>query len=230
MTIDIATMGQVVAVSPHMDDAVLSCSGLIAGARAAAVITVFAGFPAPHTAVTEWDRESGFADGDDVVAIRRAEDRAALARLGAKPVWLDFLDSQYVLDPLQPATPSEVAVTLRAALGDLKADTIALPLGLSHTDHECTHEACVLLLRESPELAANWVAFTDVPYRALHARQAADRLDQLAALGYDLEPFSLDLGDRKAQALGEYPSQLRALAPQLENATLPEQCYLLVRR
>jgi LmbE family N-acetylglucosaminyl deacetylase len=230
MTMDIAALGHLAAVSPHMDDAVLSCSGLIAGAPAATVITVFAGFPPPRTEVTDWDRESGFADGDDVVAIRRAEDQAALARLDARPVWLEFLDSQYVLDPLQPATPSEIAMALRAVLRDRKPDTIAIPLGLSHTDHERTHEACALLLRESPELAVNWVAFTDVPYRALHARQAADRLNQLTALGYGLEPFSLDLGERKALALGEYPSQLRALAPDLENATLPEECYLLVRR
>jgi LmbE family N-acetylglucosaminyl deacetylase len=228
----------VVVVSPHFDDAVLSCAGLIAGAPATTVITVFAGFPPARDAATPaeflpgttaWDQASGFAAGDDVVALRRAEDRAALAQLGAIPHWLDFLDSQYVVEVGESAQPAQIATGLRTAFGDLRPATIAFPLGLSHTDHERTHEACFLLLKESPELAANWVAFIDVPYRALHREQADRRLDALRELGYNLEPLVFDLGDRKAAALGEYPSQLKALAPLMSDAALPEECYRLRR-
>jgi LmbE family N-acetylglucosaminyl deacetylase len=234
--LDVSRLAPLVVVSPHLDDAVLSCAGLIAGAPATTVLTVFAGFPPVRDATTPaeflpgttaWDQASGFAGGDDVVGLRRAEDRAALAQLGAVPHWLDFLDSQYVVEPGESAGPADIAAGIRAAIKDLQPSTIAFPLGLSHTDHERTHEACFLLLDESPELARNWVAFVDVPYRALHRAQADVRLARLRDLGYDLEPLGFDLGERKAAALDEYPTQLKALAPSIANAALPEECFVL---
>jgi LmbE family N-acetylglucosaminyl deacetylase len=226
MPTDIAAFAPLIAVSPHLDDVVLSCAGLLAGTTDARVITVFAGFPAPHVGVTEWDEMCGFMPGDDIVGLRRAEDRAALAVLGAHPVWLDFVDEQYVTEL---APPQEIAERLRAELSSAGRPTIAFPLGLSHPDHERTHEACVQLLEETPELAAHWIAFADVPYRALHSAQAATRIESLRAMGYDLEELRLDPGARKAAALAEYPSQLKGLAPELDNATLPEEYFLLHR-
>jgi LmbE family N-acetylglucosaminyl deacetylase len=235
---DVTALAPVPVVSPHLDDAVLSCAGLIAGAPATTVITVFAGFPPARDAATPvevipgttpWDQASGFVEGDDVVGLRRAEDRAALEHLGAIPRWLEFLDSQYVVAPGESAGPADIAASIRVAIGELQPTTIAFPLGLSHTDHERTHEACFLLLTESPELALNWVAFIDVPYRAVHRAQADRRLARLRELGYELEPLSFDLGERKAAALGEYPSQLKALAASTEDAALPEECFLLRR-
>jgi LmbE family N-acetylglucosaminyl deacetylase len=235
---DVTALAPLTVVSPHLDDAVLSCAGFIAGAPATTVLTVFAGFPPTRDAATPaeflpgttfWDQASGFAPGDDVVGLRRAEDRAALAHLGAVPRWLDFLDSQYVVEPAESADPADIAADIRVAVGELRPATIAFPLGLSHTDHERTHEACFLLLKESPELAQNWVAFVDVPYRALHRAQADLRLVRLREMGYDLEPLSFDLGERKIAALDEYPSQLMALAQSMTNAELPEECFLLRR-
>jgi LmbE family N-acetylglucosaminyl deacetylase len=235
---DVTPLAPITVVSPHLDDAVLSCAGLIAGAPGTTVVTVFAGLPPARDASTPaeflpgstiWDQASGFAAGDDVVGLRRAEDRAALAQLGAVPRWLDFLDSQYVLEPGESAEPTEIAAAIRAALGDLRPATIAFPLGLEHTDHKRTHEACFLLLQESPELAQNWVAFIDVPYRAVYRDQADARLTRLRDLGYELEPLSFDLGERKIAALSKYPSQLKALAESTVNAELPEECFLLRR-
>jgi LmbE family N-acetylglucosaminyl deacetylase len=228
----VSDLGPLVVVSPHLDDAVLSCSGLIASVPGTTVMTVFAGFPPGypevlHDGITAWDKASGFRLGDDVVAIRRDEDTAALRQLGGVPLWLDFVDSQYTTEP---ATPRMIASGIASALADLSVQTIAFPLGLSHTDHERTHEACAQLLEESPGLATNWVAFIDVPYRARYRTQALERLKHLGELGYDAEPFSLDAGDRKSAALAEYPSQLQALAADMGDAALPEECYLLRRR
>jgi LmbE family N-acetylglucosaminyl deacetylase len=228
----VSDLGPLVVVSPHLDDAVLSCSGLIASVPGTTVITVFAGFPPGYPGVlqngiTAWDEASGFRVGDDVVAIRRDEDRAALGHLGGVPLWLDFVDSQYTTEP---ATPAMIASGIAFGLAGLRVQTIAFPLGLSHTDHERTHEACAQLLEESPGLAANWVAFIDVPYRARHRAQAMQRLEHLGDLGYDAEPLSLDGGERKSAALAEYPSQLKALAADMGDAALPEECYLLRRR
>jgi LmbE family N-acetylglucosaminyl deacetylase len=223
----IAALAPVVAVSPHLDDVVLSCAGLLAGAPGTTVITVFAGFPAQYDAVTEWDTNCGFGAGDDVVAIRRAEDRAALTSLDATPIWLDFLDEQYATHPVSSA---QIADRLRAELAARTVRTVAFPLGLNHPDHQQTHEACVWLLDETPGLAANWVAFTDVPYRAAHSDQVAARLAQLRARGYHLEKFSPDVGAAKVAALAEYRSQLLGLGRDLPDADLPEECYLLRRQ
>lgn len=230
--LNLTSLGPLVVVSPHLDDAALSCAGLIAAVPGAIVMTVFAGYPpgrpeSLHEAITPWDEASGFHIGDDVVAIRRDEDRAALAHLGAVPLWLDYLDSQYTAEP---AGFPVLAAGIAAALAGLGVETIAFPLGLSHTDHERTHEACAWLLEEFPALAANWVAFTDVPYRAKHRAQADGRLEQLQELGYDVGPLGFDIGDRKVAALAEYPSQLKALAPDIADAALPEECYVLRRR
>ena len=239
MTIaDVSALAPLTVVSPHLDDAVLSCAGLIAGVPATSVVTVFAGYPPARDATTPaeflpgttaWDQACGFAAGDYVVGLRRAEDRAALAHLGALPHWLDFLDSQYVVESGESVQPADIAAGIREAIAVLRPATIAFPLGLEHTDHKRTHEACLLLLMESPELATNWVAFIDVPYRAVYRAQADLRLARLRELGYELEPLSFDLGERKIAALDEYPSQLKALAESTANAALPEECFLLRR-
>src|SRR4051812_4728612 len=80
----------VMIVSPHLDDAVFGCGELLGARPGSVVVTVFAGAPPTYETVTEWDALAGFRAGDDVMAARRAEDRDALAVLGARPVWLDF--------------------------------------------------------------------------------------------------------------------------------------------
>ncbi len=72
-------------LSAHLDDAVLSCGGLIASrAEATAVWTIFAGDP-PAGELTPFARElhERWQTGPAAVAARRAEDVAACARLGA---------------------------------------------------------------------------------------------------------------------------------------------------
>jgi LmbE family N-acetylglucosaminyl deacetylase len=235
---DSLTRGPLVVVSPHMDDAVLSCAGLIAAVPGTTVVTVFGGFPpsrdrpAPaenSPGSTQWDRACGFNPGDDVVGMRRDEDTAALGALAATPRWLEFVDSQYVVQPHESATPADIATRLRAVIDELEPATVAFPLGISHTDHQRTHEACVLLLDQWRELAATWVAFTDVPYRGWFPELVEERLAQLRAKGFDLLPFG-PATDRKAAALGEYHSQLLGLADGLPNAELPEECYVIKAR
>ncbi len=72
---------RVVVLSPHLDDAVLGCGRLLAEHPGATVITVYAGAPGAYPEpMTHWDTISGFRAGDDVLAIRRGEDRGALVR------------------------------------------------------------------------------------------------------------------------------------------------------
>ena len=221
-------IARVFAISPHLDDAVLSAGSFLSRHPGAVVATVFAGFPPAYARPPlEWDADCGFAEGDDVVALRREEDRRALAHLGAQPLWLDFLDSQYAEDdrPSAEAIADELIASVRRA----RPDTIAFPLGLDHADHRLTHEACRLLLDNERDIAAHWLLWADIPYRIHFADEHEQKLAGLRAGGYDLEAATIDVDDAKRRALDEYPTQLRGLGPAaLENALLPEQVYFVV--
>ena len=90
-------------VSPHFDDAALGAAHLLTSYPGSTVITVLAGRPPAYPdQVTDWDAAGGFASGDDVVGVRQEEDRAAMASMGATPVWLDFPDHQYLTADQRP--------------------------------------------------------------------------------------------------------------------------------
>ncbi len=110
---------RIVVVSPHLDDAVLGCGRLLARHPGATVVTLFAGGPAEYSqAPTRWDELAGFKAGDDVLEMRREEDQRALGELGAAPVWLDFVEHQYLERPdwvTAPATVDVLEAAIRAA-------------------------------------------------------------------------------------------------------------------
>jgi len=64
-------------LSPHHDDAVLSCWHGLSGPGEVLVINVFAGIPGPHGDDRAWDRGAGVSDSAAAMIRRRAEDRAA---------------------------------------------------------------------------------------------------------------------------------------------------------
>lgn len=210
-------------VSPHCDDGVFSCGALLARHPGSVVVTVFAGSPPSSAPCTEWDRACGFLPGDDVMALRRAEDARALERLGTQPVWLPFLDRQYGSAP----TPEDVARALLTAIGRWAPDRIAYPLGLFHSDHVLVREAMLALAARAALPPA--VAYADALYRRIPGLLEA----QVAALeqrGYAVRmraPAATDCPPQKRMAIACYRSQLRALAtpgrPGHLDAYAPEQ-------
>jgi LmbE family N-acetylglucosaminyl deacetylase len=87
-------------LSPHLDDAVLSCGALIAEfapRRPITVATVFtAAGPPPHTlAARSYMRQCAAADAAALFEDRRAEDRDVVREIGADPVHLDETDALY---------------------------------------------------------------------------------------------------------------------------------------
>lgn len=132
-------------VSPHLDDALLSCGILMQRARAAgdkvSVLNIFsAGDDAIH-GVTAQERQ--------------AEDRAAVEVLGGSAYFLDELDAPDrnpvyksdieiffgALDPDDPAIET-VARRMDAFFKLEKVDVAYVPLGAgTHIDHRITHEA-----------------------------------------------------------------------------------------
>jgi LmbE family N-acetylglucosaminyl deacetylase len=87
-------------ISPHLDDAALSCGGLIweqahSGDRVS-IWTICAGFipPRPLSPFAQ-ELHTRWQTGPEAVQFRREEDHLAAARLGAEPVYLDIPDCIY---------------------------------------------------------------------------------------------------------------------------------------
>ncbi len=220
-------------ISPHLDDAVLSCGAWLAVHSGCTVLTLFAGLPRDGSRSTEWDARSGFASAAAAVAGRRHEDEQALRLLDARPCWLDFTDGQYG----EPADPATLAAAVRSVLQELQPDTVLLPLGLFHRDHLLAHEAAATALRGLGDGRLDVLAYEDVPYRGmpglLQQRLAALAADGVQATPQADAPAIADAdaaaAARKALALNAYPSQLRAFgADGLPDAVRPERRWRLI--
>src|SRR5579872_2478636 len=87
------TLAPVGVVSPHLDDAVLSCGQLLGARPKSHLVTVFSSGPSKVRPLPDWDQMSGvFSPGDDVMAIRRQEDDEALSLMSGTGHRLGFWD------------------------------------------------------------------------------------------------------------------------------------------
>ena len=207
---------RVVVLSPHPDDAVLSCGQLLSLHPGTTVVTVFCGFPARYPdPPNAWAQLSGFAAGDDIVAIRRDEDRRALTLLGARAIHLDgFAEAD--LQPAEPvATASEVADALRRVLVEAEPTMIVLPMGLANPEHVTVHDAA-LLVRDgwsADSTPPSWIAYQDIAYHQIPGLLAW-RVSKLFHAGLWPTPVAMPVDAdhcAKRAALGEYTTQMRAL-------------------
>jgi LmbE family N-acetylglucosaminyl deacetylase len=143
-------------LSPHLDDAALSCGGRIAaqvaGGERVLAITFCTASPPPDGPFSELARrfhaDWGLAPGE-VVAARLEEDRQAMERLGCDYHWAGLLDAIYRYpqaydsrDALfgTPAPDDPLFAVLGRFVGGLRARfpqaTFYAPLGVgSHVDH-----------------------------------------------------------------------------------------------
>lgn len=226
-------LARVVIVSPHLDDAVLGCSSLMAARPGTTVVTVFAGRPPEYpTPMGHWDALCGFEPGDDVVAARRAEDAAALAVLDAEPVWLDHVEHAY-LERADWVGADRVVDDLVGTLERLAPTAVVAPFGLGNPDHDATHGAA-LLARERMNRDVAWFCYEDTGYKHIPGLLAW-RVSRLFRAGLWPTPQALPSasdGTAKAAALTCYASQLRALEADWAlseklAAPAPEQCWRL---
>jgi len=145
-----------VILSPHFDDAVLSCWDILAGAVEVLVVNVFAGEP-PAGTLGWWDRLAGASDSAAAVRTRVEEDREALALAGRASVNLPFLDSQYRQGD---QAPGEIVEALRGVLVAGARIYAPASLGDHHRDHTAVRAAALALRSEG----ANVVLYADLPH------------------------------------------------------------------
>jgi len=212
-----------VVVSPHFDDAVLSCwSVLNRGGTHVCVLTVFGGAP-PAGRLFDWDaRPPGAKDSATRVRERSEENRTALSVTGARRVDLQLLESQYrdagggAVDP----------ALLRPHL--IQAGAVFAPAGLGreriHPDHVTVRDA-VLGIREDA------VLYSDQPYcRFPRDFELAPALD-----GFEREVITLTAAQArmKAAAIACYAGEVRrleGLAAMLKQAAIDLRYEVFWRR
>jgi LmbE family N-acetylglucosaminyl deacetylase len=205
--------GRILVVSPHLDDAVLSCGLLLAAHPDAVVCTIFTAPPDVNMS-TDWDRDSGFADAFEAMRVRKWEDARALGTLGVSPIHLPFRDAQYLASPSHDA----LVVALKETVSKVKPAILAIPCGLFHSDHTMVADACLALMHPVENIAV--LAYEDVPYRRIPG-VLQDRLRALLERGVVAEPTDFTTTemdarhhDLKLAALDKYQSQLRAFGPE----------------
>lgn len=194
-------------ISPHYDDAVFSCGNLLAAQTGSVVATVCTAIPEKREILTDWDQRCGFTSAAHAMQTRSAENRLALAELGAHGVELSFLDSQYLHTP---RTSFELlSDTLFSIIREYSPDSVFVPLGLFHADHLLVSDVALLLIPRLNEL--QWYAYADIPYNK-DTDRIARRIAQLSQHGVLAEPYPAAAPScRKTAAVSAYRSQFRGL-------------------
>lgn len=226
-------------VSPHLDDAALSCSLLLAANPGSYVTTVFAGGPPSVRPLTPWDRRARyFPEGADVVGVRRGEDISASALLRAMPIHLMYWDGQYRNESYgyQGLADAELAEAITAELlsrqPQAPADYWVVPLGLGHPDHRLVAEACLMLAERE---AGEFYLYEELPYASEFKSEVVSRNRHLAKRGFVLkEDPTLDIADDsslKSAAIRCHASQRRLLRRRVRWARRsPERVWKMFRR
>jgi LmbE family N-acetylglucosaminyl deacetylase len=206
------------ALSPHLDDAVFSCGGTLAIlARAGwrvVVATLFTrSVPDPQGFALACQTDKGLGPEVDYMALRRAEDTAALRALGVdQPIHLAFPEAPHrgyrsakelFAAPL-PADDivGDVQVAVADLLGSHAPDLVLAPQAVGgHVDH-------VQVVRALDGIDVPMLWWRDFPYMARTARPAEPFADRFAALPQADVPLDRATLTAKHTACQAYASQL----------------------
>lgn len=230
-SIDAARNYDHIVVAPHLDDAALSCGGLIAqlvdaGARVL-TLTICAGSPPPAAALSPFAQylHAAWALGDDPIAERRAEDEAALQILGCDGLHLAELDAPYRVaaygegdgwrgnvDPADPLIAATRAILARL-YDQQPGSRLYVPLGVgNHVDHQIVCAAGFKLAERGADV--RW--YEDAPYAAKDPHAIGWRQN---AIRTPMTPEIIlidNVLNRKLDAIAAYRSQLRELFGDLD--------------
>jgi LmbE family N-acetylglucosaminyl deacetylase len=212
-------------LSPHYDDAILSCGGTIALQKLTSlrtlVVTIFGGSGneplTPFAAQIQRDTGLG-ATAKEAVTLRREEDAAATTRVGADHLWLDLPDAIYRGYNSQDAlfgdvSRADLAIEEQVAAIVLEIHSraplavIYAPLGIGHhVDHQIVCSAADRLVQQK----ANVKFYEDFPY--VSSKGALE--DRQRELGIKMEPEMVEISAQssdKIKAISMYRSQVPQL-------------------
>ena len=210
-------MPTALAISPHLDDAVFSAGGTLArlareGWRVIVATVFAASVPDPRGFALACQLDKGLGAAVDYMALRRDEDAAACARLGAETRWLPYAEAPHrgygaaaeLFAGLLPADDivAQIAPALRDLLAEVKPDAILAPQAVgAHVDHVAVVEALVGCARE-----IRW--WTDYPYAVQPAPRQSPFEASFAAMAVGPTLLSEAELAAKLDAVSAYRSQL----------------------
>ena len=205
-----STLDQVVVLSPHLDDGVLSLGGwmwrMSRRGSTITLVTVMAGDPDDDAPASSWDRRSGFRTAGEAAVRRREEDRRACAILGLRPVWLPLGDMLYG----RGGTDDDAWSAIEELTGG--ADAVLAPgTPLGHPDHAWLARLVTDRRTALPALAL----YAEQPYRYLGGGALGIPSSIAEAAGvvrWHREPLDASARMAKLRAVRAYRSQLRFLS------------------
>ena len=213
---------RIVFLSPHLDDAVLACGGLISAlgrTTAVEVWTLFCSAPrfGPWSPVANWlHAASGGIPGSRLAKRRRQEDASACASLGAgfrhfrwkeaayrrdSSGFLYSRSRQEVLHKADRALSKAITHKLRASLK--RNDLLVAPLGVGkHVDH--------VVARNSVDGTGHPAIcyYADFPYRAIFPGEVGELSASMPTATYVIQPVDVE---RWIGAIDRYDSQIAML-------------------
>ncbi|MBI9049441.1 MAG: PIG-L family deacetylase [Anaerolineaceae bacterium] len=208
-------------LSPHLDDAVYSCGGLIhqqvQQGIDVEIWTVFAGqFDAANLTPFAKDIHQRWGTGLESITLRKAEDQEACTLLGVNTSYFDFQDVIYRFKPetsqaeiienddlfreYHPgdnALMESITQVVRQAALRMQQIQLCIPLGLgNHIDHQIVRRSAEALIDSYPILY-----YADFPY-VIRSQAQPDGLQQ--------RQFALSEADVEiwCQAVAIYKSQI----------------------
>jgi LmbE family N-acetylglucosaminyl deacetylase len=219
-------------LSPHFDDAALSCAALLARRRPVDVATVFAGTPTRPVQST-WDRQAGFRDSTDAMRARRQEEETAFAGSGHRLRALDLLDVSYLAGRRDAADERALQTFVTAWFDEEPSGVVAVPAGAGrrrgtagirarralgleplaqHPDHLFVRDVVLHML--PPERIV--VLYEEMPY--CFGKGADDEASRVLG-GRDVDSVVLPV-DRvaKAQRIAAYRTQIGMLRGRIASA------------
>ncbi len=211
-------------LSPHLDDAILSCGGIIFEDRKAGISveiwTFMCGIPPSDAPLSDLARSVhagwNLDTAKEAVELRLAEDRLSASRVDALPRYFGFLDSIYRRDenakalynedifvPPHPADAhlvDEIVVVLEE---NLQADDMLIcPLSIgNHPDH-------VLVRQAAERLGKALFYYADIPYAIWYPDKLTEMTEELRRDAYHVSEVGLRAWQ---EAVSAYASQMESL-------------------
>jgi LmbE family N-acetylglucosaminyl deacetylase len=212
----------IVVVSPHLDDAVLSMGSLLAylveKQKNISVITVFTQGSSLTSGFTqELIRKGGCLTAKDYFIARKTEDIRALKSLGIEQSkQLDFIDAAWRMQGHNEGLYTDTVIGIKRHEKDIVLlekcrnvlqryispnSFVFAPLGVGkHVDHVLVRDVCASTFPET-------IFYTDFPYSLKHTDDEAFQKAQ------NLKPviWQEDFYEQKKQAIAYYETQLESL-------------------
>ena len=225
---------RLLAISPHLDDAVISLgAGLAQAGQDGAKVTVYTAFSGtaapPYSGAAErmhalW----GFSPDDDVPLYRRKEDIAALNHLGVgyrhgrfpDSIYRRLPDGRWLAERMEGRQKlairqqslesnrdlvSAIKDDIKSIIDEYNPTMLATCAAIGgHPDHEMTRDAALFAASEKDVPVRLW---EDLPYAMF--RSGTVELPQGFRLGTpDFSTVKTEMWTRKCQALAHYVSQM----------------------